>query len=228
MNKERWKPIRAIAFLTCLLLVWVLAAGSAGKESGSLGFIQAEETREISIEIEMVKIPDRNFLIGKHEVTQAQWSAVMGSNPARFAKGGNYPVERISWDDVQEFIVKLNQMTGKNYRLPSEAEWEHAARAGSSKDRYGELDEIAWYAGNSGGSTQPVGGKQPNAFGLYDMLGNVDEWCENTVSGPVPPMLYRGGSWNLVAKNSWIRYRRRAEPVYRGDHLGFRLAADFF
>ena len=113
--------------------------------------------------------------IGKYEVTQELWQAVMGSNPSHFNEcGPDCPVEQVSWDDVQAFIAKLNAREGgQRYRLPTEAEWEYAARAGTSGDRYGNLDAIAWYVDNSRDRTHPVGQKAPNAWGLHDMLGNV-------------------------------------------------------
>jgi len=180
-----------------------------------------------------------SFHIGKYPVTQRQWRAVMGKNPSRF-KGKDRPVEQVSWDDVQEFIQKLNQLTGKRYRLPTEAEWEYAARGGTSGDRYGNIEDIAWYDDNSGGSTQPVGVKQPNAYGLYDMLGNVWEWCQDwygsytssAKTNPTGPSsgsgrVYRGGSWFDDARGVGAPYRDSIDYTdYRSIDLGFRLALD--
>lgn len=125
-----------------------------------------------------------DFYIGRHEVTQGQWEEVMGSNPSNSMNGNNYPVERVSWNDVQDFIGKLNNKTGRNYRLPTDAEWEYAARSGEKKETWAgtsdksELRRYAWYSSNnSRGQTHPVGQKEPNGLGLYDMTGNVWEWC---------------------------------------------------
>ena len=143
------------------------------------------------------------FQIGKYEVTQAQWMSVMESNPSTI-KGDDRPVETLSKDEAHEFLNRLNARNdGYRYRLPSEAEWEYAARAGSSDAYTGSLDEIAWYAGNSGDETHPVGKKKPNAWGLYDVEGNVKEWVEDLyaanyysnspVSDPTGPQGGQGG-----------------------------------
>ncbi|MCX6556694.1 MAG: SUMF1/EgtB/PvdO family nonheme iron enzyme [Candidatus Aminicenantes bacterium] len=177
------------------------------------------------------------FQIGKYEVTQGQWKAVMGSNPSAYPNGDDYPVETVSWNDAQAFIQKVYAMTGRRYRLPTEAEWEYACRAGTTAERYDDSDAIAWYSGNSGFQSHPVRQKQPNSFGLYDMLGNVSESCrdwygpypstaQNDPGGPASGTHYvrRGGSFNSAA--DCIRAARRNYGLadFRSAGLGFRLA----
>ena len=213
----------------------------------------------------------RGFYLGKHEVTQGQWEAVMGSNPSHFKNcGGDCPVESVSWEDVQAFIRRLNEWDGGGkYRLPTEAEWEYAARAGTQTDTHAGdlriqgkrnaplLNGIAWYGGNSGVNYEggwdcsereekqyrsercgphPVGRKAPNAFGLYDMLGNVWEWVGDwygeypggRVTDPVGP---RSGSYRVIRGGSWFNYARYCRsanrnynsPGHRYFNLGFRL-----
>jgi formylglycine-generating enzyme required for sulfatase activity len=187
------------------------------------------------------------FYIGKYPITQEQYEAVMGNNPSNFKKGGKYPVEQVSWEDAQEFCQKLSKLTKKTYRLPSEAEWEYAARAGTQSSYYygddkSQLGEYAWYDGNSNSQTQPVGQKKPNKWGLYDMLGNVWEWCEddwhdNYKGAPTDGRAWvdndnrsqsehrtmRGGSWD---NDSWycrcaIRYNYSS--AWRYSDFGFRV-----
>jgi len=183
------------------------------------------------------------FAIGKYEVTQEQWTAIMGSNPS-VNKGPKLPVESVSWDDVQQFIAKLNARTGKRYRLPSEAEWEYAARAGTKTayffgDDAGPLEQYAWLETNAAGQTHPVGEKQPNKFGLYDIYGNVWEWVQDCykagyVGAPgdgravVAPKgcerVDRGGAWVSGSNNLRSANRDWGPPSYRLNNLGFRLA----
>ena len=174
------------------------------------------------------------FYLGKFQITQKQWQAVMGKNPSHF-KGDDLPVESISWHDAQEFCAKLRAMTGKAFRLPSEAEWEYACRAGTTGDYVGKLDEMAWYDENSGGKTHPVGQKKPNALGLYDMHGNVWEWCEDVwhddyngapkdgsawTDGGNQKRVLRGGS--CYASDCRAAYRYGGTPDYRNSNFGFR------
>ncbi len=179
-----------------------------------------------------------SFYIGKYQVTQEQWQAVMGNNPSVF-KGDNLPVENVSWNDAREFCKKLSQITGKEYRLPSEAEWEYACRAGTTGDYAGKLDEMAWYEDNSEKKTHPVGLKKPNAFGLYDMHGNVWEWCEdvwhkNYDGAPIDGSAWvsggdsnrrrlRGGSWLNYGLNCRSAYRNNYHPDSRSINFGFRV-----
>jgi formylglycine-generating enzyme required for sulfatase activity len=183
-----------------------------------------------------------DFSIGKYEVTQGQWRRVMGSNPSHFSNcGDDCPVEKVSWNDAQEFIARLNRQSGKTYRLPTEAEWEYACRSGGKKEKYcggDNADEVAWYEGNSGGKTHRAGAKQPNGLGIYDMSGNVWEWVQDWYkryeSGrqqdPAGPSsgdnrVLRGGSWN---NSAWIvraALRFNYKPDSRYNNHGFRLAS---
>lgn len=179
----------------------------------------------------------QGFWLGKYQVTQGEWESVMGRNPSFFAEcAAKCPVERVSCKDVREFIRRLNEResgTGYRYRLPTEAEWEYAARAGSAGQRYGELDSIAWYRANSGNRTHPVGQKHANAWGLHDMLGNVWEWTANPYpSGavtdpedriPTGPLVVRGGSWGSSARMVRSAYRNKNSPGFCGNSNGFRL-----
>ena len=215
----------------------------------------------------------RSYSMQTTEVTQGQWKAIMGHNPSRFRDcGDDCPVENVSWDDAQKFISRLNAMAGtEKYRMPTEAEWEYACRAGTTTAIYsgempivGEqsalaLDPIAWYGGNScvqyrgddcskwkgkqykcsKCGTHPVGRKQPNTWGLYDMLGNVSEWCQDryggyesgSVTSPVGPgsgtgRVLRGGSWAYFARHCRSAYRSSYAPDYGDRYFGFRLVAD--
>ena len=243
------------------------------------GTFQMGSTTGYSDEKPVHQVTVSSFSIGQTEVTQELWQAVMGSNPSYF-KGNKLPVEKVSWNDCQTFITKLNQLTGKTFRLPTEAEWEYAARGGTSTSLYnGEdiiiqgkynspnLDGLAWYGGNCGqnytasagcdvsngydisdwsekqypdskGGTHPVGLKQPNAYGLYDMLGNVGEWCQDwygssyrssSQTNPTGPTsgsrrVSRGGSWGFIAAYCRVTSRASSTPTDSGIFLGFRLA----
>ncbi|MDR0379376.1 MAG: formylglycine-generating enzyme family protein [Candidatus Accumulibacter sp.] len=186
----------------------------------------------------------RPFYLGKHEVTQAQWMAVMDDNPSEF-KGRDNPVENVSWNDAQEFIRRLNAKEGTDkYRLPTEAEWEYAARAGTTTrysfgDDTSNIDRHAWYRGNSGDRTHPVGQKEPNPRGLYDMHGNVWEWvqdwygedyyAQSPASDPRGPVegthrVLRGGGWSSIARSLRSADRGRNPPELRIENRGFRLA----
>ena len=189
----------------------------------------------------------RPFYLGAMEVTQGQWKAVMDSNPSGF-KGDDLPVETLSWNSCQEFLKKLSDKEGKTYRLPTEAEWEYACRAGSTApycfgDDEARLDEFAWSGANSDKTTHPVGQKKPNAWGLYDMHGNVCEWCgdrigeyaKDTVTDPTGAEtgegVLRGGSWNDAATKCRSAFRDSHIQEYSGtnakDHRnGFRVVCE--
>ena len=181
------------------------------------------------------------FNIGKYEVTQVQWKAVMGNNPSNFAGCDDCPVENVSWNDVHQYISKLNSQTGKNYRLPMEAEWEFSARGGKSSKGYtysgsNDLNSVAWNTDNSGSKTHAVGGKQANELGIYDMSGNVWEWCSdwygtyNSYSETNPTgassgqlRVLRGGGWNYNADYCRTAFRIGNNPDNRYFNRGFRL-----
>ena len=192
------------------------------------------------------KVTVSDFYIGKYEVSQKLWKEIMDDNPSDFSDCDSCPIENISWHDAQKFIRKLNQISGKTYRLPTESEWEYAARgasAGSATVYAGSnnIDEVAWYSNNSGSKTRPVGGKKANELGLYDMSGNVWEWCsdwygsdyyknspQNNPKGPSSGeyRVLRGGSWNN-SRNCCVVSRIFFNPDYGFYFFGFRLAQDF-
>jgi formylglycine-generating enzyme required for sulfatase activity len=184
-----------------------------------------------------------SFNIGKYEVTQAQWNAVMGNNPSNFKGCDNCPVENVTWNDVQTFIEKLNTQSKKNYRLPSEAEWEYAAKGGISSRNYSysgaeDMNAVGWYGSNGAGKTNNVGSKQANELGIYDMSGNVYEWCSDLYgnseaavgmsmvapAAPAIPMrVLRGGSWVDGAKVCRTANRSCFDPAKGNNFSGFRL-----
>ncbi len=181
------------------------------------------------------------YYMGKYEVTQAQWQSVMGSHPSHF-KCQQCPVEQVSWEDAQDFLRKLNRQSGLQYRLPTEAEWEYACRSGGREQTYcggNSIANLAWYNGNASSKTHPVGGKQANGLGLYDMSGNVWEWVSDgydrdyyqnsPVNDPRGPSggsrrVFRGGSWFISASYARSAYRYYFSPDFRDYNLGFRLA----
>ena len=203
---------------------------------------QGSDAHDYEKPIHSVTLSD--YYIGETEVTQTLWQAVMGSNPSNF-KGDNLPVEKVSYEDVKEFITKLNQKTGKTFRLPTEAEWEYAARGGKKSKGYkysggNNIDDVAWYYGNSNNKIHPVKTKQPNELGIYDMSGNVWEWCSDwygdytsaSQTNPQGPSsgsygsyrVFRGGTWSDFARYCRVSYRSFEDPSSRYCDLGFRLA----
>ena len=187
-----------------------------------------------------------DYYIGETEVTQELWNAVMGSNPSKFTGNMQRPVEKVTWNDCQTFISKLNQLTGKTFRLPTEAQWEYAARGGNKSKGYtysgsNAIDDVAWYNDNSDRMTHPVKTKAPNELGIYDMSGNVFEWCSDwygsysstTQTDPTGPAtgflrVTRGGCWNYPAANCRVAVRNYSAPdsvpAEIRDCLGLRLA----
>jgi len=262
------RPITSGLFAVVLLLC-LQSSGSKAGEQGSLDDAIRKQAKTISLDlgkdvkIDLVLIPsgsftmgDANgldnekpahkvsiskpFYMGKYEVTQSQWEAVMGNNPSNF-KGASNPVENVSWKDCQAFLGKLDEKFGKfavKFRLPTEAQWEYACRAGGT-GKYGfgdaeaSLGEYAWFEGDS---THPVGEKKPNAWGLYDMHGNVWEWCadwhdagyykQSPATDPVGPSsgfqrVLRGGSWGFIASVCRAAVRGAAPPSYRGSYSSY-------
>jgi formylglycine-generating enzyme required for sulfatase activity len=220
--------------------VWIepgtFMMGSRWNERGS--FLQEHHKHEVTL--------TRGYYLQTTPVTQGQWKAVMGDNPSGFKdKGPDYPVEKVSWNAVQIYIQILAELVKRECRLPTEAEWEYACRAGSQTAySFGtgadELDQYAWFEGNSGGSTRPVGQLKPNPWGLYDMHGNVLEWCHDRygeeyphgpVTDPTGPdnrgnknnRVIRGGGWRYKARICRSAFRVGIDPDDQSDAIGFRL-----
>jgi formylglycine-generating enzyme required for sulfatase activity len=208
-----------------------------------MGSPSSEQNRS-SEEVQHEVVLTRGFFLAETECTQAQWEAVMGRYPSNF-EGANRPVEQVSWNDAVDYCRKLTEKQrsegllpdGWEWRLPTESEWEYGARGGTTGARPGELDTIAWWSGNSGSETHAVGGKQANAWGLHDMMGNVWEWCadwygEYPTGNVTDPMgsnsttgrLNRGGGWNNSTWQARSASRGRDDPGFRSSLLGFRPA----
>jgi formylglycine-generating enzyme required for sulfatase activity len=206
----------------------------------------------LSYEPEMVAIPNTHYAIGKYEVTVAQYLAcvqdggcgepewreagsqynIQTGSDEHYKKlgealtGENYPTVGVSWNDAQQYVKWLSQKTNKSYRLPTESEWQTACLAGNQTEYCGgnDADAVAWYDGNSGNKTHPVGQKQPNAYGLYDMSGNVWEWMQDKYDNEHDWRVLRGGSWCYTPQNSRAAFRSGSTPAARHDDFGFRLA----
>lgn len=194
---------------------------------------------------EMWVVEIHSFLLSKFLVTQELYSLIMSDNPSAFS-GKRMPVESVSWHEAIQFCNALSEVCGldkcylvdvdsenvemkesaNGYRLPTDAEWEYACRAGTKAVQYGPIDEIAWYEGNSGATTRDVGRKRENPFGLFDMLGNVWEWCWDVYDPEVygSYRIFRGGGWSDSERGCLASNRRRSHPTYRIDDLGFRIA----
>ncbi len=239
--------------ITGMEFVWI--EGGSFEMGDVLGDHKEDDWMKDSLPVHRVTL--QGFYMARYAVTQGQWQKIMGDNPSYFKKGDNYPVENVSWDDTQEFINKLNKQSGRNYSLPSEAQWEYAARERGKKVRFGNGKDIIdpaeanfdsseeyqeWYsrAGEYRESTVPVDSFSPNALGLYNMSGNVWEWCQDIwhdnyegaptdgsaweTGGEGSLRLVRGGGWDVYPW--WLRaaYRLGYRAVLRGNYLGFRLS----
>ncbi len=242
--------ILCIAAIICgiALALWRMRSVSTAPQPSEQTPFTAAQFNEVQSLIDgLAPIPVRNFLMVKTEVTETQWDAVMGADTNRTANPG-LPVSGVSWNDCQEFLKKLNEFpavkdAGLTFRLPTEEEWVFACRAGAS-GRFGKradgteitednIGDVAWIDDNSGKRTHPVGQREPNAFGLYDMHGNVWEWCQDEF-GEVSPWaqghehdrIYRGGSWLSQAWLCMTSSRRWGSPDVKEDYIGFRLCAD--
>ncbi|HEX5026254.1 MAG TPA: formylglycine-generating enzyme family protein [Agriterribacter sp.] len=214
-------------------LVWV--TGGKFVMGNSAGEADEKPMHEVIVD---------GFSMSRYPVTQRQWVAIMGNNPSEFQGCDQCPIDKVSWDDAQQFIKILNLLTGKKYTLPTEAEWEFAAKGGKDGRGYkysggDNLDELGWYTGNSGRMPHPVGEKLPNELGLYDMSGNVWEWCQDWYNknfyelqekySPVGPesgagRVRRGGSWFTQELNCKTSTRNNVKQDYKDDSGGFRLA----
>lgn len=209
-----------------------------GSKSGTPAAARLDEQPQHTVSVE-------SFMVGKYEVTQEQWQAIMGTTPS-FFKGPTLPVESVSWNDIQKFLVKLSAKAGKKYRLPTEAEWEYAARANTKSD-YAVGDDInkikdtAWYLRNANEKTHPVGSKLPNQFGVHDMQGNVAEWTQDCwnknydgapvdgsaqLSGTCAIRVIRGGAWNYFPELLYSAHRFQSVVDYRYYCFGFRIARE--
>ena len=245
--------------LVAIVAIWLIVPSKKGenpKASYSNGILTVNDIKYNMVWVEggtfrmgttseqdsdAVSVTLSGYYIGKTEVTQALWKAVMGSNPSCL-KGDNLPVECVSWNECQGFIRKLNSLTGQNFRLPTEAEWEFACSGGNNSCGYqysgsDHIDNVAWFYGNSGDETHPVASKSPNELGIYDMSGNVWEWCSDwygdytsgALTNPKGPesgsgRVCRGGGWYGGDDDCLSSFRDSFSPAYSDNHLGLRLA----
>jgi len=222
---DTWKdPVTGMAF------VWV--PEGCYKMGSNSGGSDEKPVHEVCVD---------GFWMGKYEVTQGQWKKIMGNNPSRFKSGDDYPVERVSWNDAQNYISRLSQPSGNDFSLPTEAQWEYAARSGGRDEEYADgndINSVAWYRSNSGKKTQRVGTKAPNGLGIYDMSGNVWEWCKDVydknayskhdrnnplVTSGGNSRVHRGGSWLDTPGPVRAALRGRRPADFRNSHVGFRL-----
>jgi formylglycine-generating enzyme required for sulfatase activity/serine/threonine protein kinase len=252
-------PVVVIAALAVAATLWILAGKKSDQKTIGASQSQPAASVKNGIGMELILVPAGSFMMGstngsgdekpvhevrisqpfymgKYEVTQAQWQAVMGNNPSYFKNCDSCPVEQVSWDDAQQFLARLNERNdGFHYRLPSEAEWEYACRSGTTGDYAGDLNSMAWYRENSGTKTHPVGTKQPNAWGLYDMHGNVGEWCQDWYHANYNGAPTDGSAWLNGGEEECGGKRCRefrgggfgAAPQLRSAHRGFSFTSAF-
>jgi formylglycine-generating enzyme required for sulfatase activity len=214
MNKS------TLQYLSIFLVILCLSACESSPGIPSQTSHQAEGSM-------MVRIPGKNFEMGKYEVTQKEWRDIMGNNPSQFtACGEDCPVDYVSWDDIQIFLQKLNAKTGTQYRLATSDEWEYACYGGNKTEFCGgnDVDAVAWYTDNSNYTPHPVGKKQANGYGLYDMSGNVSEWTSDCENRNCTDRVLRGGAWLDVAVYARAANRSYFAPAKRYYFFGFRLA----
>ena len=219
------EPVTAMEF--------ILVHGGCYKMGDTVGDGYVDElVHEVCVE---------DFYIGKYEVTQGEYKRIAGKNPSYWKGGDKFPVEKVNWHEAQDFITKMNTKTSKNFRLPTEAEWEYAARSGGKIEKYAgstSPDDVAWYRKNSDGKTHRVGEKLPNGLGIYDMSGNVKEWCEDwydmnyyqispkdNPKGPTSGerRIARGGHYDRIDEQVRTFYRDGNKPEHRRAKMGFRL-----
>ena len=220
----RNKTVLSLAAIFALTLSVSVAHAEGEMKKGKV--FKAAKKADVSWTA-MIAIPGKGYEMGKYEVTQKEWRDIMGDNPSKFSScGDNCPVEQVSWDDIQVFLQKLNAKTGRQYRLPSEAEWEYACYGGSQTEYCGgnNLDAVGWYNDNSGKTTHQVGQKQANGYGLYDMSGNVWEWMSDCYSSSCDGRVVRGGSWLSNSYSARSANRINFTPADRNDGYGFRVA----
>ena len=247
--------MRFLALITLAALMTFSSTVSCAKEPTAIPKIEMvdvkggtfimgldESEAEHSYETPRHQVTLSDFRIGKYEVTQDLWKAIMGDNPAS-CKGERLPIESVSWNDIQIFIKKLNKKTGKNYRLPTEAEWEYAARGGDKTAGYtciggNNPDSVAWHFSNSDKKLHEIGTLQPNELGVYDMGGNVSEWVQDWYGTyPEKPQInpkgakesdigkiFRGGSWGNLPEYNNPGCRFVSNPNFKSPYIGFRLA----
>ncbi len=230
-SKPKVYTVNGVSFKMVSVEGGTFTMGATADQSGDV-YIDETPTHQVTLS---------DFSIGETEVTQELWQAVMGTNPSYFS-GNQLPVECVSWNDCQTFITKLNQLTGANFRLPTEAEWEFAARGGNKSLGYkyaggNSIGDVAWYSSNLSSQTHAVAQKSPNELGLYDMSGNVWEWCQDwygsyssaaqtnpTGSASGSFRVYRGGGWGCTAWGCRVSHRYRGTPTFAGSDVGLRLA----